>query len=157
MNHLPYRPSVGMMIVNKDRLVFIAKRVDHKVGGWQMPQGGIEVGETPSKAAMREMYEEIGSNNGVIIAESKCWYSYDIPKFMVPKLWDGVYRGQKQKWFLIKFTGEDSQININTPNREFVSWKWNNVDNLNDVVIPFKRRLYSAILNEFMPVIMNNI
>ena len=151
--NLPYRLGVGMMIINNDNQVFLGKRVDTKIEAWQMPQGGIDVGETPSKAALREMLEETGSSHGNIIAESKNWYSYNLPDFLIPKLWDGRYRGQKQKWFLIRFTGNDSDININTSHPEFIDWKWARINELTDLIIPFKKRLYSAVVNEFMPIL----
>ena len=98
---LPYRPCVGMMILNPERTkILVGKRVDSRTNAWQMPQGGINLGETPSKAALREMKEEIGTDNAVIVAESRLWYSYDVPKVLIPRLWNGSYRGQKQKWFL---------------------------------------------------------
>ncbi len=150
---LPYRPGVGMMILNDRNQIFLGKRVEAKLQAWQMPQGGIDMGETPSKAALREMLEEIGSDNGTIIAESKNWYRYDIPKFLIPKLWGGSYKGQSQKWFLIKFLGTDADININTSHPEFVDWRWAELDELHDIIIPFKRKLYNAVIDEFRPLI----
>lgn len=147
--NLPYRPGIGMMIINKKKEVFVAKRIDTKMQAWQMPQGGINLGETPSKAAFREMQEEIGTSNAKILAESKIWYSYDIPKFLINKLWDGQYRGQKQKWFLMEFEGKDSDINVATNNPEFSDWKWTNIQELQDVIVPFKKKLYKAVVNEF--------
>ena len=147
---LPYRPCVGIMILSPDRTrILVGKRVDSKANAWQMPQGGINVGETPSRAALREMKEELGTNNAVIVAESRLWYSYDVPKILIPRLWNGNYRGQKQKWFLLHFMGSDDEININTPNPEFAEWKWMPKDNLLDAVIAFKHRLYKAVLKEF--------
>ena len=150
---LPYRPGVGMMILDQQNMVFVGKRIDTKVLAWQMPQGGIEVGETPSSAALREMVEEIGSNNAHILAESKCWYSYDLPKFLIPKLWNGSFRGQKQKWFLIRFMGTDNDINIHTDNPEFCEWRWVSLTELPSVIIPFKRKLYKAVIGEFKSII----
>jgi putative (di)nucleoside polyphosphate hydrolase len=151
--HLPYRLGVGMMIINAENMVFLGKRVDAKIDGWQMPQGGIDLGETPSKAALREMQEEIGSNQGHIVAESKNWYSYNLPSFLISRLWNGAYRGQKQKWFLIRFTGQDGDINIHTAHPEFADWKWAHVNELTDLIIPFKKRLYSAVIEEFAPIL----
>ena len=148
-SHLPFRQGVGMMIIDKDNRVFVGKRVDSKANSWQMPQGGIDLGETPSAAALREMEEEIGSGAGKIIAESKRWYSYRVPDFLIPKLWGGKYCGQRQKWFLIRFTGEDSDININTEHPEFVQWKWMNFKELLKNIIPFKFKLYKQVVNEF--------
>lgn len=155
-SRLPFRPGVGMMILNKENKIFVGKRINSKTNGWQMPQGGIDLGETPSSAALREMYEEIGSSNAKILAESKNWYSYRIPDFLVPKLWDGKFCGQKQKWFLIKFLGADEEIQITTPSPEFEEWKWVAVEDLLNGVVPFKILLYQKIINEFLPLIENN-
>lgn len=146
---LPYRPGVGMMIINEFNQVFVGRRIDTRIEAWQMPQGGIDIGETPSSAAIREMKEEIGTNKGLILAESKYWYSYDLPKFLIPKLWNGNFRGQKQKWFLIRFTGSNNDININTIIPEFIEWQWTSCEALPEVIIPFKRKLYEAVLAEF--------
>jgi putative (di)nucleoside polyphosphate hydrolase len=148
---LPYRLGVGMMIVNQCNQIFVGKRIDTKIEAWQMPQGGIDLGETPSRAVLREMEEEIGSSSGSIVAESKNWYSYDLPKFLIPKLWNGSYKGQKQKWFLIEFTGSDSDINLHTEHPEFEDWRWVEIDALDDIIIPFKKRLYQAVMLEFKP------
>lgn len=150
---LPFREGVGMMILNKHNQIFVGKRIDSKINGWQMPQGGIDLGETPSSAAMREMEEEIGSKNAVIISESKNWYSYRVPEFIIPKLWNGQYCGQKQKWFLIRFTGEDHEININTHYPEFDEWKWTSFDQLLTDIIPFKLELYKQVIKEFIPLL----
>jgi putative (di)nucleoside polyphosphate hydrolase len=146
---LPYRPGVGMMIINANNEIFLGKRIDTRIEAWQMPQGGIDIGETPSGAALREMEEEIGSNKGYILAESKYWYSYDLPKFLIPKLWNGSYKGQKQKWFLIRFTGQNSDIDINAFTAEFSEWRWASFTELPKVIIPFKRKLYQAVMAEF--------
>lgn len=148
---LPYRPGVGMVILNYKRMIFIAKRTDKKSEYWQMPQGGIHLGETPSKAALREMSEELGccDNQGRIIAETRKWYSYDIPVELIPKLWNGQFRGQRQKWFLIKFTGDDQDINLDTAEPEFVQWRWAYKREIPRVIVPFKRQLYKDVLHEF--------
>ncbi|RYE06091.1 MAG: RNA pyrophosphohydrolase [Rickettsiaceae bacterium] len=146
---LPYRPGVGMVIINQKNQIFLGRRIDTRIEAWQMPQGGIDLGETPSCAALREMMEETGTNKGLIIAESKYWYSYDLPKFLIPKLWNGSFKGQKQKWFLIRFIGSDSDININTDTPEFGEWRWSSSSELPKVIIPFKRKLYEAVLKEF--------
>lgn len=152
-SELPFRQGVGMVIVDKNNRIFVGKRIDSKVNGWQMPQGGIDLGETPSSAALREMEEEIGSNKGKIIAESKKWYSYRVPTFLIPKLWNGQYCGQRQKWFLIRFTGKDSDININTETPEFDQWKWVELDQLLVDIIPFKLKLYQQVIQEFKPIL----
>lgn len=150
---LPYRPGVGMLIINSENKVFVGKRIDSKANGWQMPQGGIDLGETPSSAALREMKEEIGSGNGKILAESKNWYSYRVPDFLIPRLWDGQYCGQKQKWFLIHFLGTDDDINLNTEHPEFNQWKWVDFDELLGDVIPFKHKLYKEVMQEFRQIL----
>lgn len=152
-SNLPFRPGVGMMIIDKDNRVFVGRRVDSKSDAWQMPQGGIDLGETPSSAALREMEEEIGSSKGEIIAESKRWYSYRLPEFLINKLWGGQYCGQRQKWFLIRFTGQDGDININTKHPEFDSWRWMDFNELLDHIIPFKYKLYSKVISEFKEII----
>lgn len=148
-SQLPYRSGVGALIINKNYQVFVAKRVDSKHDVWQMPQGGMNVGETPSAAVMREIKEEIGTDHCELILESNHWYSYDVPQKITKRLWSGQYRGQKQKWFLVKFLGRNSDININTLVPEFCEWRWVEIDNLLSIVIPFKRKLYRNILNEF--------
>lgn len=148
-SHLPYRPGVGVMLVNKHNQVFVGRRIDTRSEAWQMPQGGIDEGETASEAVMREMLEEIGTDKAEIIAESKNWFYYDLPEHLVPKLWDGKYRGQKQKWFFMRFLGEDSDINIETDHPEFMSWRWVEVKELPQIIVPFKRKLYGGIVEEF--------
>lgn len=156
-SHLPFRPGVGMVIIDKNNRVFVGKRIDSKANGWQMPQGGIDLGETPSSAALREMEEEIGSSKGVIIAETKNWYSYRVPDAVIPRLWGGKYCGQRQKWFLIRFTGEDSDINIHTENPEFDRWQWVDFDKLLEDIIPFKLSLYQQVVDEFKPILRKNL
>lgn len=148
-DELPFRHGVGMMILNKQGSIFVGKRVESKFEAWQMPQGGILTGETPSRAVFREMKEEIGCDSGKIIAETKKWYSYNIPDFLVSKLWAGQYRGQKQKWFLVEFLGENDDINIETETPEFREWKWASKDEILDIIVPFKKRLYKAVMKEF--------
>lgn len=154
---LPLRQGVGMMILNQQKKIFVGKRIDSKINVWQMPQGGIDLGETPSVAALREMKEEIGSNHGKIVAESKHWYSYKVPTFLIPKLWNGKYCGQRQKWFLIHFIGQDIDININTEHPEFNQWKWIDLHQLFTDCIPFKLQLYKQVVKEFRTLLGNNI
>lgn len=151
-NDLPFRPGVGMMIVDKNNRILVARRIDARSNGWQMPQGGIDLGETPSSAALREMLEEIGSDKGHIIAESKRWYSYRLPEFLVPRLWNGKYCGQRQKWFLIRFTGTDEDVNVGTTTPEFSDWRWVEADQLLEIIIPFKLKLYKKVLEEFQDI-----
>ena len=139
---LPYRPSVGLMILNSKFEVFVGRRIDSKSEAWQMPQGGIDEGETPEKAAIREMKEEVGTDNAKIISKTKQWYKYDLPNYLISKLWNGRYRGQRQKWFLLQFLGEDREININYENAEFTDWKWVKIEELTNIIVPFKKNLY---------------
>lgn len=146
---LPYRLGVGMMLVNREGQVFAGKRIDTISEAWQMPQGGIDKGESPRDAALRELYEEVGLKNVEIIAESKDWFYYDLPTNLIDKVWHGKYIGQKQKWFLMKITSDDSHINIATAEPEFLDWKWVDKNHLPDLIVPFKRDLYNQILAEF--------
>ena len=154
LTKLPYRPSVGLMIINSKLEVFVGRRVDSKAEAWQMPQGGIDDGETPEEAAMREMKEEIGTNDAEIIAATKLWYKYDLPTYLISKLWNGRYRGQRQKWFLLKFLGQDSDININFADVEFTDWKWVKVEELTQIIVPFKKNLYISVIEEFRDALL---
>lgn len=149
MSKLPYRPGVGIMLLNADNKVFVAKRIDMKAEAWQMPQGGVDEGESPEEAAMRELGEETGTHKAKIIARSKSAYKYDLPEHLVPIIWGGKYRGQKQHWFVMRFTGKDKDINIETEHPEFSEWKWVKGHTLPDVIVPFKRDLYAALVEEF--------
>ena len=145
-----YRPCVGMMLFHKDRQrVFVARRIDTRAEAWQMPQGGIDGGESPEDALFREMHEEIGTDKAVVLAQSKDWLSYDLPEELVPNLWNGKYRGQTQKWFALEFTGEDGDINIETKNPEFLAWRWEKLENIPQLIVPFKRELYTQLVAEF--------
>lgn len=150
---LPYRPCAGIMLVNPQGRVFVAKRIDMPSDHWQMPQGGIDEGEDPRTAALRELHEEIGTDRAEILAETADWLLYDLPDDLVGKIWKGRYRGQKQKWFLMRFTGTDSDIDIATHNPEFSDWKWIPVDQVPEVIVPFKRDVYDQVVAEFAPVI----
>ena len=145
----PYRPCVGLLLINKKGLVFAGKRLDSSSNAWQMPQGGIEKGEAILEAGLREMKEEIGTNNVQLIGEMKDWLNYDLPKKLVNRLWDGKFRGQTQKWLAYKFLGEDKEININTKNPEFSEWKWVSSMELLNLTIPFKKNIYKKVLKEY--------
>ncbi len=150
---LPYRPGVGMMVLSPEGLVFVARRIDMPSEAWQMPQGGIDQGETPEQAALREFREEVGTDKVEIIAESERWLSYDLPEELLPRLWGGRFRGQNQKWFVIRFTGTDDDIDIATENPEFLDWKWVELETIPDLIVPFKRRLYQDLVAEFGAIV----
>jgi putative (di)nucleoside polyphosphate hydrolase len=149
MKALPYRMGVGIMLINNAGLVFAAKRIDRTSEAWQMPQGGIDEGEEPLEAARRELGEETGTDKAEILAESRDWLTYDLPAELVPQIWGGRYRGQKQKWFAMRFTGADGDIDIATEHPEFCEWKWVKAATLPDIIVPFKRALYEKLVQEF--------
>ena len=148
---LPYRPCVGVMLINEQDEVFVGQRLDSAASAWQMPQGGIEKDEMPRDAALRELWEETGIDPGLVsvIAETQDWLPYDLPVALVPKLWKGRYRGQKQKWFLLQFSGSDTDVNIETAHPEFSHWRWLPVSELVENIVPFKRDVYVAVLEAF--------
>lgn len=146
---LPYRAGVGMMLANPEGRVLVARRNDMDSPAWQMPQGGIDEGETPPAAAWRELEEEIGTNKAEIVAESSGWLAYDFPADMRKKAWKGRYRGQRQKWFLFRFTGSDGDIGLDGHDAEFSEWKWIEPDELPALIVTFKRSVYEAVLAEF--------
>lgn len=151
-SNLPYRPCVGIMLLNEDNKVWVGKRLDSAsdaAHAWQMPQGGIDKGEDPVQAALREMEEEIGTAQAEVIAEAKDWIAYDLPDHLVGKVWRGKYRGQTQKWFALRFTGVDADINIATKHPEFSEWKWSDPSDLPSHVVPFKKETYEQVLTHF--------
>lgn len=152
---LPYRPCVGMMLFNKQGLVFVGKRVDQTLEGWQMPQGGIDDGETPREAAMRELEEEVGTRDAEILREHSEWLNYDLPPRLIGVALKGKYRGQTQKWFALRFRGKDSDIDIETRHQEFSAWKWLSLDELPRLIVPFKRDTYAKVIDEFRDLAEN--
>ena len=150
VSKLEYRKNVGMVLINAEGHIFAGKRLDNNTDAWQMPQGGIEEGEPPEAAAFRELSEETGIDHSKarLLGKTKDWLSYDIPVDLIPKLWDGRYRGQKQKWFAFEFLGKDSDININTEEPEFSEWAWKSRDNLLSSIVPFKLDVYQRVFLE---------
>jgi putative (di)nucleoside polyphosphate hydrolase len=156
MSDLPYRPCVGIMLVNDAGLVFAGKRLDQTVEGWQMPQGGIDDGEEARDAALRELQEETGTDKADIIAELPGWLTYDLPPHLVGIAFKGRFRGQKQKWFLMRFTGQDSDIDLAAHEPEFADWKWFALDELPTLIVPFKRPTYEAVIAGFRDLVKSS-
>lgn len=160
--NLPYRPCVGIMLLNREGLVWIGRRfdegqVEHVAPGheWQMPQGGIDAGEEPIAAARRELYEETNVRSATLIGEAPEWYTYDIPRSVVGERWKHKWRGQMQKWFAFRFEGDDSEIDIVHPpegEQEFGEWRWERMERLPDLIIPFKRPVYEQVCSVFAPL-----
>lgn len=149
---LPYRPCVGIMLINREGLVFVGRRIDQTIEGWQMPQGGIDEGETPLEAGLREMKEEVGTNKASLLAEMDEWLTYDLPQHLLGVALHGRYRGQRQKWLALRFTGEDSDIDIRTREPEFGAWKWLALEALPRLIVPFKRDTYAKVIAAFRDV-----
>ncbi|HTH29516.1 MAG TPA: RNA pyrophosphohydrolase [Sphingobium sp.] len=153
---LPYRPCVGVMLVNRDGLVFVGQRIDNKEGdAWQMPQGGVDSGEDIEQAALRELEEETGITPDRVQIQTRSGreHFYDLPEQMIGRIWNGKYRGQRQTWFLARFLGQDSDINIATDHPEFDAWQWVPADSLVNLIVPFKKQLYRDVVAEFQDLI----
>lgn len=148
---LPYRPCAGVMLINRDGQVLVGQRLDSTLEAWQMPQGGIDPGEEPLDAAVRELWEETGIAAELVelIAEAEEWLSYDLPEDLIGKIWKGKWRGQRQRWFLFRFLGEDADVNIATAEPEFRAWRWADPGDLPELIVPFKRELYRDVLAAF--------
>ncbi len=153
MTDLPYRPCAGIMLVDRTGRVFVGQRMDSTLEAWQMPQGGIDPGEEPLTAAMRELGEETGiaPDKVELIEAADGDFVYDLPPELVGKVWKGRWRGQTQRWFLFRFLGEDTDIDIATAHQEFRAWRWIEPDDLPRLIVPFKRALYEAVLAAFRP------
>ena len=161
LEHLPYRPCVGVMLLNSACKVWIGRRADadpkrQRYGSWwQMPQGGIDKGEDPAPAALRELQEETGITSAEIIAESASWLTYDLPPELQGKAWKGRYRGQKQKWFAMRFTGQEDEITLDHGtgvHPEFDAWRWADMSEISNLIVPFKRAVYKQVIAEFGPL-----
>ena len=146
--NLPYRVGVGIIVLNKENKIFVAKRIDNPKGFWQMPQGGVDEGEDFLSAAYRELEEETSIKNVELITEIDEITTYELPNHLLGKIWKGKFKGQKQKWFLMRYLGSDNEININTSKPEFFEWKWESNENLTNVVVPFKLNVYKKIQQE---------
>lgn len=148
---LPYRPCVGVVLINPAGLIFTGNRKDSAVAAWQMPQGGIDDGEKPRQAALRELWEETGITADLVdfVAKSPDWLTYDLPPELLGKVWGGKYRGQKQRWFLFRYLGRDDQVNIATEHPEFDRWQWTRADEMVGSIVPFKRAVYEQVVAAF--------
>ena len=153
LSELPLRSGVGIIVLNKDNKVFVAKRIDNSKNFWQMPQGGVDEGEDFLKAAYRELEEETSIKNVDLIKELDGMITYELPERLLGIIWKGKYRGQKQKWFVMKFVGEDKEINIKTKNPEFLDWKWIELDQITEVVVDFKLHVYKELKEKIKKII----
>jgi putative (di)nucleoside polyphosphate hydrolase len=150
---LPYRPCVGIFLVNAEGLVFAGRRIDASVESWQMPQGGIDAGETPIEAALREMGEEIGTDKAEVVRERDEWLTYDLPPHLIGVALHGRFRGQKQKWIALRFTGVDADFDLETHDPEFAEWKWLAPAEIMRRIVPFKREVYEKVFAGFADLV----
>ena len=150
---LPLRTGVGVIVLNSENKVFVGKRKDNPGDNWQMPQGGVDLNENLISAMRRELLEETSISNIKIIKELDYWMEYELPQNLVGIIWKGKFRGQKQKWFVVKFLGKESEINIKTKSPEFIEWKWINIKELPNVIVKFKKHIYDKILEELKLIV----
>ena len=148
----PYRRNVGLMLIAPDRRIFVGRRFKPR-DSWQMPQGGVDDGETPIEAACRELWEEVGTTNALLLRESAQWLTYDVPEDMRPASWKGRWQGQAQRWFALAFTGKDSDIDIAAHDQEFDAWQWMGAGEMLERIVPFKRSTYVAVVEEFRDLV----
>ena len=147
-NTLPLRKGVGIVVLNSENKVFVGKRKDNSFDKWQMPQGGVDSNESLESAMWRELLEETSIKSITIIKEFDFWLEYELPKNLIGKIWKGRYRGQKQKWFVVRFLGSDDEINIDTKHPEFIEWQWVDIEKLPELIVLFKKHLYEEITKE---------
>ena len=152
---LPLRIGVGIILINHENKIFVGKRIDNPKNYWQMPQGGVDVNENPFEAAKRELAEETSIKSVKLIKELDQWLEYDLPKNLLGKIWKGKYRGQKQKWFVLKFLGKKEEINVKTKNPEFLDWKWIHSSELSNIAVDFKIDMYRLIEKELISLQIN--
>ena len=152
---LPLRNGVGVIVLNQNNQIFVAKRIDNPKNFWQMPQGGVDEGENFFDAAKRELFEETSIKSVNLIKEIDGFISYELPDYLLGIIWKGKFKGQKQKWFIVRFFGHDSEINIKTEKPEFLEWKWINIDNLTNVVVHFKLEVYKKLQKELLNFVSN--
>ena len=145
-NELPLRLGVGIIVLNKENKVFVGKRKDNPTNKWQMPQGGVDRGENLINAMKRELKEETSIRSIEILKELEGWTEYELPDYLLEKIWRGKYRGQKQKWFIVRFLGKDEEINLKTTHPEFIEWQWLDIENLPSVIVHFKKKVYEKLL-----------
>ena len=145
-NELPLRLGVGIIVLNKENKVFVGKRRDNPTNKWQMPQGGVDHGENLVNAMKRELKEETSIRSIEILKELEGWTEYELPNYLLGKIWRGKYRGQKQKWFIVRFLGRDEEINLKTTHPEFIEWQWLDIENLPSVIVHFKKKVYEKLL-----------
>ena len=145
-NELPLRLGVGIIVLNKENKVFVGKRRDNPINKWQMPQGGVDRGENLINAMKRELKEETSIRSIEILKELEGWTKYELPDYLLGKIWRGKYRGQKQKWFIVRFLGKDEEINLKTTHPEFIEWQWLDIENLPSVIVHFKKKVYEKLL-----------
>jgi len=145
-NELPLRLGVGIIVLNKENKVFVGKRKDNPINKWQMPQGGVDRGENLMNAMKRELKEETSIGSIEILKELEGWTEYELPDYLLGKIWRGKYRGQKQKWFIVRFLGKDEEINLKTTHPEFIEWQWLDIENLPGVIVHFKKKVYEKLL-----------